>query len=321
MQQRPDGVHLAAAESRPELEGEVAHRRERLGRTALDDRGALVPQDIGGRTLPAGVEQHERPVQALERLRRAHDRLHAHPAVALDELDEVEAPDGDRALVLATDRLAQGLDLDLRGLFGDLGRRAVHALVGVERHEQPDRHRARRPETGAARRDVRERQDVQAPGQAGDPERFANELVAHSRGRFDDLRLRVADAHIALEPGATTTWRYLSIVVETTAPPCSSANSSRSEPPPTKLMRSGVREMIIRRGVWRPTGGARPPGTTGRRRSGPGRHGSRSPAWRAARVEQDRRRAGRAPGGHVGHGVANHRGLREVDLRMFARRL
>src|SRR5712692_1165640 len=38
---------------------------------------------------------------------------------------------------------------------------------------------------------------------------------------------------------------YLSIVVETTAPPYLRAKETRSEPPPTKLTRKGVREITM----------------------------------------------------------------------------
>ena len=74
----------------------------------------------------AGVDQERPPLQLVEGLGPAGDRLDVDRVVGV-EPDVVQAAEGRRVLVLAADRLAEDVDLDPAGLLGQ--RRVADHLV------------------------------------------------------------------------------------------------------------------------------------------------------------------------------------------------
>jgi hypothetical protein len=183
-----DGVRVAETEALAELVREIAHLDERLRDAPVANRGALLAEDLVGRSLPAGVEEEQRAMETLERGRRTDHGLDPDTAAAGQELDEVEPTEGGGVLVLAADRLAEDLDLDPRGVLRELKRGLVDPLECVQRVQEPDGDRARGTEARALRGDVCERHDVDAARNAGEPHRLTDELVLDGRGVLDDLR-------------------------------------------------------------------------------------------------------------------------------------
>src|SRR5947208_12448733 len=122
----------------------------------LDHAGAvafaaalLLAQDLGRIARAAREEEHQASFELRLQLIRQAERLD-HDAVGI-ELNEVQAAEAGRVLVLLADRHFEPVDLDLAGEVGDL--LPVHAHVAQHRHRLDQRHRdgAGRSEPGARR--------------------------------------------------------------------------------------------------------------------------------------------------------------------------
>ena len=134
----------------------------------------------------AGEEQQELVLDLPAHLGRERELVDDH-AIAGAEADVADPAEGGRVLVLLADRLPAAVDLDRARPVGQLLGRHLPALVGEQRVQQPDGHRGRGAETGARRRDVGERRDLDAAADAGHVHGFADEFVLEVLDPGDDL--------------------------------------------------------------------------------------------------------------------------------------
>ena len=129
-----EGVEVAVAGERlAHLVGQVAHLPEHGHPVGGPVR--LLLEDLVGVAGLAGVEQERPPLQLVEGLGLARDRLDVHRVVGV-EPDVVQAAEDRRVLVLAADRLLEDVDLDPAGLLGQVLAADDLAPVGVQGVEQ-----------------------------------------------------------------------------------------------------------------------------------------------------------------------------------------
>ena len=118
VEQLGEGVEVAGAGDRlAHLVGQVAHRPE--DGHLVGGPARLLLEDLVGAPGLAGVEQERPPLQLLQGLGPARDRLGVDGVVGV-EPEVIQAAEGRGVLVLAADRLLEDVDLDLAGLLGQL---------------------------------------------------------------------------------------------------------------------------------------------------------------------------------------------------------
>ena len=104
----------------------------------VGELGSLFGQDRRSGTLDACPEDQAVAEQDLEAILADRDRVDRDGAAGM-ELDEVEAPERRRVLVLLADRMTQPVDLDGAGLFRQLGGRDILAPQRMQGIKQPHR--------------------------------------------------------------------------------------------------------------------------------------------------------------------------------------
>src|SRR5215211_3227444 len=139
----------------------------------------LVREHVRGRALLAGVEQQEPVAHGFPDLLRKLQAADVDAVVAVERVG-AQAPVRGRVLVLLADAALELVDLDRAGGLGQLGRRRLPPRRELERLQDADGVRARRPEP-RARRDVGRRGDLERPAvpvpqQRGPEDRVTNLL-------------------------------------------------------------------------------------------------------------------------------------------------
>ena len=171
--------------------------RSQLGPGGFDVR-VLLGQDRVRAPGDAGVEEHDLMLEGPA-LGRGRAQLFGHHLIAGPEADVADPAERGNVLILLADGLSAALDLDRACPLGKLFRRHLPSLVGEQRVQQADGHRGRGPETGARRRDVGQRGDLDAAGHAGHQHGLPDELVLEVLDPGDDLLLGVVDVDVVIE--------------------------------------------------------------------------------------------------------------------------
>src|SRR5690606_3192160 len=99
---------------------------------------ALLLQDSIGAPLPIGVQHQRPPLQLVQRLAAAGNRLDIHRLIRIKP-EVVHAAEGRRELVLLADGLPQGLDLDATGLLTEASGAGDLPLIRIKGIEEAHR--------------------------------------------------------------------------------------------------------------------------------------------------------------------------------------
>ena len=145
----------------------------------------LAPEDVRRAAGQAREKDQQIGLNLSDGVAPAQDWVHGNRFIGV-ELDEVQAAESGGVLVLFADRFAAALDLNLRGLACQLVGAGVALGISMENVQQAHGKAARAAQTSAARGNVGDGRDLDAPLDFQKPHRFAR-LVFLLRSFSDSL--------------------------------------------------------------------------------------------------------------------------------------